>query len=70
MALLVSLLLLWWAQQCGELVQRLESMQAELADAQTEIETLKSELAKAHLHTQAGNYSSLCFFLHCRFWWS
>jgi len=33
-------------------------MQTELSDAQAEIETLKTELAKAHLHTQSGNQSA------------
>jgi len=46
-----------WVQQCAELVRRLESMQLQLTDAQTEIDTLKTELAKAHLHTDTGNRS-------------
>ena len=50
-------------QQCAELVQRLESMQVELSDSHTEIETLKTELTKAHLHTEAGKSSELYVFV-------
>jgi len=37
-------------------------MQAELSDAHIEIESLKTELAKAHLYTKAGNHQSSMFF--------
>ena len=33
-------------------------MQAELTDTHRQMETLKTELTKAHLHTQTGNYAS------------
>jgi len=38
------------------LVERLETTQSELSDAQREIETLKTELAQAHFNTHSGNY--------------
>jgi len=42
-------------QQYSELVRRLDVMQTELSDSQREMETLKTELTKAHLHTQTGH---------------